>query len=122
MEEIKVNDYIRTPYNTIEKIIKVEENKDYIGVETDRSYYIFSWLKTHEVKHSSNIKDLIQAGDIIIYTINCKIADIDIVKEHTDARTLEKSLRVGLWSLEQVDIKQILTKERFERESYRVEE
>lgn len=53
MEEIKVNDYIRTPYNTIEKIIKVEENKDYIGVETDRSYYIFSWLKTHEVKHSS---------------------------------------------------------------------
>ena len=122
MEEIKVNDYIRTPYNTIEKIIKVEENKDYIGVETDRSYYIFSWLKTHEVKHSSNIKDLIQAGDIIIYTINCKIADIDIVKEHTDARTLEKSLRVGLWSLEQVDIKQILTKEQFERESYRVEE
>ena len=74
------------------------------------------------VKHSSNIKDLIQAGDIVIYTINCKIADIDIVKEHTDSRTLKKTLRVGLWSLEQVNIKQILTKEQFERESYRVEE
>ena len=50
------------------------------------------------------------------------MADIDIVKEHIDARTLEKSLRVGLWSLEQVNIKQILTKEQFERESYRLEE
>ena len=122
MEEIKIGEYVRTTYNTIEKIIKVEENKTYIGVETDRSYYSFSWLKAHIVKHSSNIKDLIQAGDIVIYTINCKIADIDIVKEHTDARTLEKTLRVGLYSLEQVDIKKILTKEQFESESYRLEE
>lgn len=95
MEEIKVNDYIRTPYDTIEKIIKVEENKDYIGVKTDRSYYIFSWLKTHEVKHSSNIKDLIQAGDIVIYTINCKIADIDIVKEQKILEELkEKNMHI----------------------------
>ena len=50
------------------------------------------------------------------------MTDIEIVKEHTDSRTLEKSLRVGLWSLEQVNIKQILTKERFESESYRLEE
>ena len=50
------------------------------------------------------------------------MTDIEIVKEHTDARTLKKTLRVGLWSLEQVNIKQILTKEQFEGESYRVEE
>ena len=49
------------------------------------------------------------------------ILDIDIVKEHTDARTLEKTLRVGLLSLEQVNIKQILTKEQFKKESYEVE-
>lgn len=128
MEEIKVGNFIRTKDGVIAKVTYV----DVMMVDCDRDVFDLNnlammeipteYIEEYIVKHSSNIKDLVQAGDIVIYTINCKIADIDIVKEHTDARTLEKSLRVGLWSLEQVNIKQILTKEMFDRESYRVEE
>lgn len=132
MEEIKVGEYVRTPeQGYIGKLVEVNKNVlNYYKIDVGREIrringmsdkYIYS-RDGFGLKHSSNIKDLIQVGDIIIYTINCKIADIDIVKEHTDARTLKKTLRVGLWSLEQVNIKQILTKEKFESESYRLEE
>jgi hypothetical protein len=132
VEEIKVGEYVRTPQQGfIGKLVGVIKNlfnyyKIDIGREIRRingmsDNYIYS-RDGFGLKHSSNIKDLIQAEDIVIYTINCKMTDIEIVKEHTDARTLEKSLRVGLYSLEQVDIKQILTKEKFESESYRLEE
>ena len=137
MEEIKVNDYVRTKEGYIAKLIHYGINKgingksclfdrairDISDLVYDEDNFLFdSELKQYIIKHSSNIIDLIEVGDIVIYSINCKMTDIEIVKEHTDARTLEKTLRVGLWSLEQVDIKQILTKEQFERESYSVEE
>ena len=129
MEEIKVGEYVRTKQGYIAKCVEVDEDGDYYTFDefVQESYgdkYISLYERKLEdiVKHSSNIKDLVQAGDIVIYTINCKMTDIEIVKEHTDARTLEKTLRVGLYSLEQVDIKQILTKEKFENESYRLEE
>ncbi|HJJ05777.1 MAG TPA: hypothetical protein OIM45_08105 [Clostridiaceae bacterium] len=131
MEEIKVGNYVRTKKKGIFKVLSKKKTAyGYLCGTTDNDNIPTftvgkggsAEIKNDIVKHSSNIKDLVQAGDIIIYTINCKIADIDIVKEHTDARTLEKSLRVGLWSLEQVNIKQILTKEKFESESYRLEE
>ena len=118
MEEIKENDFVRLRDGSITKIEEV--NKETFKCKFHRVRC--ELFKDFIVKRSSNIKDLILAGDIIIYTINCKIADIDIVKEHTDTRTLEKTLRVGLYSLEQVDIKKILTKEQFESESYRLEE
>lgn len=129
MEEIKVNDFVRTKQGYIAKCVEVDEYGDYYTFdEFVQEKYGDKYSSLYErglediVKHSSNIKDLIQAGDIVIYTINCKMTDIEIVKEHTDARTEEKTLRVGLYSLEQVDIKQILTKEKFESESYRLEE
>lgn len=124
MEEIKDNEYIRTTQGTLARI---EDTEFDICYNTFNQLLYKNWIMSEcfyeeIVKHSSNIKDLVQAGDIVIYSINSKMADIEIVKEHTDARTLEKSLRVGLYSLEQVDIKQILTKEKFESESYRLEE
>ena len=123
MEEIKVGEYIRTPYNQIEKVIRIDEERtDYVGVETDLSYYNLDWLKARKVKHSFDIKELVQAGDIILYNVNSKMTDIEIVKEHTDARTQEKTLRVGIWSLEQVKIKEILTKEQFNQMKYIVGE
>ena len=118
MEEIKVNEYVRLRNGDVTRVKAINEKTFKCKFHKVNCELFIDCI----VKHSSNIKDLIQAGDIVIYTINCKMADIDIVKEHIDARTLEKSLRVGLWSLEQVNIKQILTKEQFERESYRLEE
>jgi hypothetical protein len=69
-------------------------------------------------KVKEKIIDLVQVGDIVLYNINCKMTDIEIVKEHIDARTQKKTLRVGLWSLKQVKIKGILTKEQFDFGKY----
>ena len=118
MEEIKVNEYVRLRNGDVTRVKAINEKTFKCKFHKVNCELFIDCI----VKHSSNIKDLIQAGDIVIYTINCKFADIEIVKEHTDARTLEKTLRVGLYSLEQVNIKQILTKEKFESESYRLEE
>lgn len=121
MEEIRVNDYIRTPYNTIEKIIKVEENKDYIGVKTDRSYYIFSWLKTHEVKHSSNIIDLIEVGDYVngrlVLQVDYKNKNVCLLIPLTDTKANTNIMWYGY-----EDIKTIVTKEQFALAEYRLEE
>lgn len=118
MEEIKVGEYIKTVAGYIGKIINFSD-----GMYTAKMKDATIDLYIDDIKnHKEKIIDLVQAGDIVLYNINCKMTDIEIVKEHIDARTLKKTLRVGLWSLEQVNIKQILTKERFESESYRLEE
>lgn len=113
MEEIKVGEYVR---NVFGYIYKLENLNDYDFLR-DKFY-------NNIVKHSKNIKDLVQAEDVIVYTIKGleHSTYIDIVKEHTDARTLKSKFRVGMYFLEQLNIKQILTKEQFERESYKVEE
>lgn len=122
MEEIKINDYVRTIKGTIGKIIEIavgiKDVKDTLYFTEKYEYYHYNDI----AKHSKNIKDLIETGDIVIYRVNNLFTDIEIVKEYTDARTLKTELRIGLYSLEQVDIKKILTKERFENECFKVEE
>ena len=126
MEKIKVGEYGRTNLGSIFIFAWLvdENNKRYTnkvilgnGKGFTNEFYYFE--KGEEIiKHSSDIKDLVQAGDIILYNVNSKMADIGIVKEHIDARTQEKTLRVGLWSVEQVEIKEILTKEQFDQMKY----
>ena len=127
MKEIKVGEYVRTRGGGIYKITNIipyyENDKlDYDEqiVEFDQQFSNWKiWqVISFIVKHSFDIKDLVQAGDIILYNVNSKMTDIEIVKEHIDARTQEKTLRVGLWSLEQVKIKEILTKEQFDSRKY----
>ena len=128
MKEIKVGEYIRTKDGVIAKVTYV----DAMMVDCDRDVFDLDnldmmeipteYIKEYIVKHSTNIKDLVQAGDIILYNVNSKMTDIENVKEHIDARTQEKTLRVGMWSLEQVEIKEILTKEQFNQMKYIVGE
>ena len=124
MEKIKVGEYIRTKDGVIAKVTYV----DAMMVDCDRDVFDLNnlammeipteYIEEYIVKHSFDIKELVQAGDIILYNVNSKMTDIEIVKEHIDARTQEKTLRVGLWSLEQVKIKEILTKEQFNQMKY----
>lgn len=126
MEEIKINDYVRTR-GIIGKFIRVESDK----TDTSLKWYVLDINKSKEVfvnkpyieKWSKNIKDLVQAGDIVVYKIRGleHSIRINIVKEHTDARTLKSKLRVELYSLEQINILKILTKEKFESECFKVE-
>lgn len=65
MEEIKVGEYIRTPYNKIEKVTKIKKEKDteyYTDdiVFTDKNAYSMKWLKENNAKHSFNIIELIK--------------------------------------------------------------
>ena len=109
-----LNEHIAPNNGTITRIDEIKENT----FECEFKKINCELYTNFIIKHCFDIKDLVQAGDIILYTINCKIADIEIVKEHIDARTQEKTLRVGLWSLEQVEIKEILTKEQFNQMKY----
>lgn len=117
MEEIKVGDFIRTANGVIGKI-KYFTNDMFGFEDSNRNYIDYKSHNFYDSKTGSSLKDLVQAGDIILYNVNSKMTDIEIVKEHIDARTQKKTLRVGLWSLDQVEIKEILTKEKFNQMKY----
>ena len=117
MEEIKVGDFIRTANGVIGKI-KYIKNYMFEFEDSNRDYIDYKSHNFYDSKTGSSLKDLVQAGDIILYNVNSKMTDIEIVKEHIDARTQKKTLRVGLWSLDQVEIKEILTKEQYNQMKY----
>ena len=121
--ELKVGEYVRTEFGNIGKFYRpASENADVYYIYIAKDGTKISSRYDSIIKHSFDIKDLVQAGDIILYNVNSKMTDIEIVKEHIDARTQEKTLRVGFWSLEQVKIKEILTKEQFTQMKYIVGE
>ena len=68
--EVKVNEYVRTTNKGIKRIDNIDNNKTvnkylyYIGEDWDGKCY--GIIKTTEiVRHSTNIKELVQAGDLI---------------------------------------------------------
>ena len=63
--DIKVGEYIRTPYNEIEKVIKITKENGWTCVTTNKDAYELQWLKNNKVKHSKNIIDSIEVGDIV---------------------------------------------------------
>lgn len=112
MEEIKIGEYVRTVFGDI---YKVENLNDYDFMR-DKFY-------NHIAKHSKNIIDLIEAGDFI----NGMQVD-----EFDDEEGTVLGIPVcedGLFNtlnfyvpVESINIKTILTKERFESECFRLKE
>ena len=105
--------YVR---NVFGDIYKVDDLTDVI-YKTDVLY-------NRIVKHSKQPIDLVESGDLVYYTIKGleHSTYIDIVSEHTDARTLEKILKVRIYKLEQLNIKKILTKEQINENIFKVVE
>lgn len=119
MEEIKIGEYVRTDKGEIFKVLEIEKG----SIRIKSNYR--EWIGICRiVNHSKNIIDLIQAEDLVYYTIKGleHSTYIDIVSEHTDARTLEKTLRVRIYKLEQLNIKKILTKEQMNENIFEVVE
>ena len=128
MEEIKAGEFVRIKdcgrYSGISKIKKIEDAKiNLLG----KKYYCkmggveHFFLKKDIAKHSFNIKDLIEEGDIIKYTPKgIKSIHIDIVRKIKDARSGNETLVVNLYSIGQIDIISIVTKEQFKAMEYEV--
>ena len=120
MEEIKVGEYVRTRTQGIKRIDTINENRPVnrygyeIGSEWDGKLY--STIKTTDIlKHSFNIIDLIEVGDIIVYE---KWEEI-YKKEVEDVGN--KCVYVYKDTVYEDEIKSIVTKEMFLNAEYRVE-
>lgn len=108
MSEIEIGEWVRTKKG---KIFKYGKGRTYLGKNNGI------------VKHSKNQKELIQEGDILEYQIyKLSPTKIGKVKKYKDARSFKEYLGVEGFNLEQITISRILTKEKFEEESYKVGE
>jgi len=112
-DKIEKNEYVRNIFGDIYKVDGLTS-----AIFAGDKYY------NRIVNHSKAPKDLVQAGDLVYYKIKGleHSTYIDIVAEHTDARTLEKTLRVRIYKLEQLNIKKILTKEQINENIFEVVE
>lgn len=115
MEEIKVGEYVKLNDGTIGKY---NINKNWINVVETNNRYIGFDIETDVVKHSKNIIDLIEAGDILeVYFPIRKITKKIVVDEY-----FKDSMILNGINYRKIFLKTILTKEQFARESYKVEE
>lgn len=121
--DIEVNEYVRTKDGEIHKVIEIKENR-YITNFDDYFYYRYDnnmgGFKSNIAKHSKQLIDLIEVGDIIngykvINAINNKesypsekCVDIDSSKDSSECTLWEE------------DIKTILTKEQYMANCYKV--
>ena len=112
---IEVEEYIRTPYHKIEKIKKIKQEDGWICVTTDKNAYELEWLKTNKVKHSKNIIDLIEVGDIV-FMEDFPGYDFIYINDKEMLEALKQDVKDG------VRIKSILTKKLYQANCYTVEQ
>lgn len=104
--------YVRNVFGDIYKVDDVTD----IMYKTD-------FLYNRIVKQSNNIIDLVQAGDIVKYKLKgLKRISIAKVINYIDARSDKELLLIEGYSLENVEILEILTKEKYNQECSEVVE
>ncbi len=125
--EIQIGEYVRTKKGLIAKVCAYQDLIIYDDKRKAARFHSFDTDKgsiadVEIAKHSKNIIDLIEEGDILEYQINkLSFTKIGEVKKYKDARSFKDYLGVEGFNLEQITILRILTKEKFEEESYKVE-
>lgn len=126
LEEIKVGEYVRTTNKGIRQIAMIDNHKTvnkylyYIGEDFEGKSY--AYIKTTEIlKHRSNLIDLIEVGDVIRYRIDNIPTTLETkgyiegVVDISDEEMLQK-----IKSDKNYHILEILTKEQFEANCYKV--
>lgn len=127
--EIKEGMYVRTTYGRIYKIEKIETTKVYYSCNPpelqwqDRKFvYSKSGVECEDVflKASHNIIDLIEVGDIV--TLRSEYCEDEIYRViYSDNGSIEVDcLGDGWMTINDDDIKQVLTKEQFAAMAYEV--
>ena len=112
-DKIEVNEYVRFNNGEIGKVIDIKENPSRIVY----SEYGEIGLISDIVKHSKQLIDLIEVGDIVKDEYNkYEVAFVKDDKIYCNDYNLDDSLI----TLREQDIKAILTREQFEANCYKV--
>ena len=116
---IEVGEYVRTNDGHIGKLIRIERD----DIDTSLKWYVFDDGKNERyinkpyiVKHSKNIIDLIEIGDIVKLDdefIEYRLID---VFDESIIEGLKQDIKTG------IKINSILTKEQYKRNCYTVEQ
>lgn len=112
MTIIKVGEYVRTDKGEIAKVSSVagETFEDVIGIGF-QAFNTEPYVKGNVIKHSSNIIDLIEVGDIV-ETFDVLHNDIVYIWNEEMLKALKEDIENG------IGIKSIVTKERFKNSEY----
>ena len=112
-DEITEDEYVRTDNGyifTVDKERKVLQALRFLDMQYGNI-----------VKHSKNAIELIVEKDVVRYKVNklgsSKIAE---VKKYRSARSGEEYLGVEGFGLEQIEILELMTKEKFKQESFEI--
>lgn len=135
MLEIELGEYIRTKQDGIKQVKKIEYDKEY----KENYYYfdnVFGVWEIDILKHSKNIIDLVEIGDLIVleyYVVKYKkriMRKFEIFR-NDNLISFENAHCSFLYNVEQkkwvdgsgynVKIKQILTREQYEQNCYKVD-
>lgn len=122
-DKIDVGEYVRTNNKGIKRIDRIDNNKTvnkylyFTGIE-DFEGKEYGIIKTTEiVKHSKQLIDLIEVGDIVKDKYNkYEVAFVKDDKIYCNDYNLDDSLI----TLREQDIKEILAREQFEANCYKV--
>lgn len=125
-DKIEVGEYVRTRKGYIAKVKQIickgypikELEGHIICDDEDRTI-----LNPNEVNHSKNIIDLIQVGDYVngSYVVDI-LEDMQIGELHLEMTYNYTNQEKGDCTIYNKDIKEILTKEQFNQNSYKVVE
>lgn len=125
--EIKVGEYVRTECG-IAKIKEISIKNEVFELDKDIMYihqenYLHTCTKSQILKHSFNIKELIEEGDIVEYQVN-SLSKLKVgrVNSYRDTRSNKECLCVEGFDITKIaKIRTILTHEQYERNCYRLE-
>lgn len=114
-DKIEIGEYVRTDYGEIHKVVHVVED------DGDWNYYRYENtmgdFQMSITKHSKQLIDLIEVGDIVKDEYNkSEVAFVKDDKIYCNDYNLDDSLI----TLREQDIKAILTREQFEANCYKV--
>ena len=123
--DIKVGEYVRINNDNrncigVGKVTKILN--DVIYVDMNNKYNLPVSFKIENIaKHSKNIIDLIEAGDIVEYQVN-SLSELKVgrVKSYRDARSNKEYLGVEGFDITKIYIKTILTHEQYNANCYKV--
>ena len=122
--KIEVGEKIRCNDGLIGKLVRIERD----DIDTSLKWYVFDDGKNERyinkpyiVKHSKNIIDLIEVGDIVEYQVNSLSAiKVGKVRQYRDARSNSEYLGVEGFDITKIYILSILTQQQFEANCYKV--